>query len=82
MFLRILTISAEPHLNQARYGCMGRSKVSAAMWMELGLLGAVGLLPVIVVVAIFQAANLRRGRKLGPSPEHDWLSSSELRGPD
>jgi hypothetical protein len=52
------------------------------MWMELGLLGAVGLLPVIVVVAIFQAANLRRARKIGPSPDRNWLSSSELRGPD
>jgi hypothetical protein len=61
---------------------VGRNRVSAAMWMELGLLGAAGLLPVIVVVAIFQAANLRRGRKIGPSPDRNWVSSSELRGPD
>jgi hypothetical protein len=52
------------------------------MWMELGLLGAVGLLPVIVVVAVFKAANLRRAREAEPPARNDWLFSPGLRSPD
>jgi hypothetical protein len=52
------------------------------MWMELGLLGAAGLLPVIVVAAVFEGANLRRARDVEPSAHNDWVFSSGLRSPD
>jgi hypothetical protein len=52
------------------------------VWMELGLLGAAGLVPVIVVVVAFRAANLRRGGQVKPPQQGGWVSSSGLRSPD
>jgi hypothetical protein len=49
--------------------------------MELGFLSAVGLIPTIVVVALFKAAGLRRSRKV-ESPRSAWASSPELQTPD
>jgi hypothetical protein len=50
--------------------------------LELGLLGAAGLVPVIVVVVAFRAANLRRGGQVEPPQHGEWVSSSGLRSPD
>jgi hypothetical protein len=61
---------------------MRAQQTSAAMWMELGLLGAAGLLPVIVVAAVFEAANLRRAREVEPPARNDWVFSAGLRSPD
>jgi hypothetical protein len=53
------------------------------MWMELGLLGAAGLLPVIVVAAVFEAANLRRARESSACPERlGFLGWSAIPGLD
>jgi hypothetical protein len=53
------------------------------MWMELGLLGAAGLLtPAILVIAVFKASNLRRGGEVESLEHQEWVSSSGLRSPD
>jgi hypothetical protein len=53
------------------------------MWMELGLLGAAGLLiPAILIIAVFKASNLRRGGEIEPLEHQEWVSSSGLRSPD
>jgi hypothetical protein len=36
------------------------------MWMDLGLLGAAGLIPVVVIVAIFEARKPRRAEEFDP----------------
>jgi hypothetical protein len=51
------------------------------MWMDLGLLSATGLIPMIVVVALFKAAGLRRSGKV-ETPPSGWISSSDLQTPD
>jgi hypothetical protein len=70
-------------LCQSQLRCKtGAQQASAAVWMELGLLGAAGVVPVIVVVAAFRAANLRRGGQVEPRQHQEWVSSSGLRSPD
>ena len=50
--------------------------------MELGLLGAAGVVPVIVVVAAFRAANLRRGGQMEPpaAPRMGFLFGPAISG--
>ena len=50
--------------------------------MELGLLSA-GLIPVIVIVAIFEVAARKRSMGLAPPARaQEWAASSELRTPE
>jgi uncharacterized membrane protein (GlpM family) len=53
------------------------------MWMELGLFGIVGLVPVIAIVVVLEVAAQRRARNLRSSSlANDWKSSSELQKPN
>jgi hypothetical protein len=50
------------------------------MLMEMGLLFSVGMIPVIVIIAIFEVCARRRSRDL--RAERNWQASRDLRAPE
>jgi hypothetical protein len=52
------------------------------MWMEIGTLGVVTLIPIVVTVALFKSAGLRRAKDRETSGKvEEWITSSDLQAP-
>jgi hypothetical protein len=52
------------------------------MWMEIGLLLFFGMIPVVVVIAVFEVSTRKRLRDLKLRADRDWHASRELRSPE
>jgi hypothetical protein len=52
------------------------------MWMELGLFGMAGMIPVVVIIAIFEKIVRNRARNSKPlDTTKEWVASRDLQAP-